>query len=92
MITTEELQKALKDDNQPFRTKNIDHDFVAIALLRERIPYDECKSIIKGADHDIIYLCYADIVIKYLTPDDLNTLADCNVCYDEDNDSLFLFV
>ena len=93
MITIEQLEKVLKDDDRsPFKNKGVDHDVVAISLLRERIPYDKCKSIIQGASHDVLYLCDVDEVLEYLSEDDLEVLADCNVFYDEDNDSLALFV
>lgn len=91
MVTREELEEGL-NDKKPFQTKNIDHDFRAISLLRERIPYDECKSIIDAAEHDIIYLCDIETVIKYITPEDILVLADCNVLFQEEYECLALFV
>lgn len=92
MITIEQIQEALGEDNHPFKTKDIDYGVVAISLLRERIPYESCKSIIQGAEHDLLYLCDVDEVLEHLSLEDLNILADCNVWYDEDTNSLALFV
>lgn len=92
MITREQLEEAFDDDRNPFQTKDVDYDVVAISLLRERIPYDVCKSIISGSEHDVLYLCDVDNVIPYLDEGDLEVLADCNVWFDEDNDCLALFV
>ena len=91
MVTREQIEEAL-GDNEPFKTKNIDHDVVAISLLRGRIPYDECKSIIGGAEHDVLYLCDVEVAIQHLTTEDLAVLADCNVWIDEDCGVLALFV
>lgn len=92
MIKIEQIQLAFGDAKTPYKNKGVDHDFVAIQLLRERIPYDRCKSIIQGAEHDVLYLCDVDEVLEYLSEEDLEVLADCNVWLDEDSDSLALFV
>lgn len=92
MITREQIETALSDDKESFVTKNVDHDVIAINLLRERIPYDKCKSIISGAGHDVLYLCDVDEAVPFLTEDDLKVLADCNCWIDEDNDCIALFV
>lgn len=93
MITREQLELALDDETKAsFITKSVDHDVIAIALLRERIPYEVCKSIIGGAEHDVLYLCQVDKAIPYLTEEDLVVLADCNCWIDQDVDSLALFV
>ena len=91
MITREQLEKALGDDKNPFKNKE-DHDVKAITLLRSKIPYDICHSIIGGAEHDVLYLCDVEKVLLYLEDTDIEVLADCNVWIDEDNDSLALFV
>lgn len=93
MVTREQLEAALNDETKnSFVTKGIDHDVTAINLLRERIPYEVCKSIVGGAEHDQIYLPDVEKALPYLTEDDLIVLADCNVFIDEDVDSLSLFV
>ena len=91
MITREQIESAFSNKN-PFKTKNIDHDFVAIKLLRDRIPYDVCKSIIGGAGHEVLYLCDVEDALPYLSEEDLEVLADCNVWVDDDYDSFGLFV
>jgi hypothetical protein len=93
MITREQLESALNDDTKAsFVTKDIDRDVKVINLLRERIPYEKCKSIIGGAEHDVLYLCDVEEAIPYLNEDDLLVLADCNCWIDDDVDSLALFV
>ena len=92
MITIEQIQEAFGDNRRPFKIPDVDHDFIAISLLRERIPYEVCKSIIQAAEHDMIYLCDIDKVLEYLSLEDLDILADCNVWYDEDNGCLGLFI
>jgi hypothetical protein len=92
MITIEQVQKAFGDVRIPFKNKDVDHDFVAISLLREKIPYEACHSIIQGAEHDVLYLCDVEETLNYLSEEDLDILADCNVWYDEDNRSFALYV
>jgi hypothetical protein len=93
MVTREQLEAALDDESKAsFVTKNIDHDVKAINLLRERIPYEDCKSIIGGAEHDVLYLCDVEEALPHLTEEDLVVLADCNCWIDDDVDSLALFV
>lgn len=93
MVTREQIESVLDDESKAsFATKNIDHDVKAITLLRERIPYEECKSIISGAEHDVLYLCDVDKAIHYLSEEDLDVLADCNCWIDEECDCIALFV
>ncbi len=93
MITRERLIEVLTDeDRMAFQTKEIDHTMKAVSLLRERIPYKKCKSIIQGAGHDEIYLPDIDEVFPYISEEDLDILVDCNVMIDEDSESLALFV
>jgi len=92
MITKEQLETAidrpcrfLSDQAHSFIAKipKTDKLVYALSLLRERIPYDECKRIIEGADHDIIYLCDVKIACKYLQESDIPTIADCIHINDE---------
>jgi len=92
MITREQIEVAFGDIRNAFKTKNIDHDVTAITLLRERIPYEVCKSIIGGAEHDVLFLCDLKDAIPHLSEDDLGILADCNVWVDDDCDCFALFV
>lgn len=91
MITREQTEAAFGDDKEPYQTKNIDHKVTAINLLRSRIPYDECKGIIAGSEHDVLYLCDIEMALPFLDEEDLKVLADCNVCADWDIDCFFLF-
>jgi hypothetical protein len=93
MITIEQIRKAFGDDRTPYQiNKNVDCGFLVISVLRERIPYEKCKRILQGAEHDILYLCDIDEAIDYLSEEDLLILADCNVRLDEDSNSFALFV
>ena len=89
MITLEQIEVAFGDSRNSFKTKDIDHAFVAISLLRERIPYDVCKSIIGSSEHDILYLCAIDDAMPYLSEEDLAVLADCNMIIEYDSFALF---
>lgn len=84
MITREQVKEAFGDNRSAYKTKGIDHNVTAIALLRDRIPYDVCKSIIGGSEHDVLYLCSIDKALPYLSTDDLEVLADCNCWVAED--------
>jgi len=89
-VSRETIEQLLDDDTkESYVTKGVDHDMVALSLLRQRIPYDECKSIIAGAKHDVIYLCDLELVEKYLSEEDVRVLADCNLFIE--NESLAIF-
>ena len=92
MITREKLEEILDDDSKrPFKEKEVDHKMKALTLLRDRIPYEVCKGIIGGAEHDQIYLCDIDEVLPYINEEDANVLADCNLFIDSDCDCLSMF-
>lgn len=91
MITIEQIEEAFGDDRNAFKTKGIDHGVTAISLLRERIPYDICKRIIGSSEHDVLYLCDVDKAMPYLSTEDLEVLADCNVWYDDESECFALF-
>ena len=90
MITREKIEEILSDKS-PFKA-TVDHDVTAINLLRLRIPYDSCKSIIGGAEHDVIYLCDVETALPYLDETDALVLADCNVGIEEEFECFYLFV
>jgi len=101
MVTIEQVKQAFGDDKNPYKYSGIDYInqynmktrnmVTAISLLRKRIPYKECRRIISGAEHDIVYLCDIDKVLPYISEDDLDVLADCNVWYDDEAGCLALF-
>lgn len=92
MITIEKLEEILDDDSKnPFQEKEIDHKMKALNLLREKIPYEVCRGIIGGAEHDKIYLCDIGQVLPYINEDDAKVLADCNLFIDNDCDCLSMF-
>jgi hypothetical protein len=92
MITREQLETALGDDNNEVLTQDIDHAVTAINLLRDRIPYSKVKNIIAGAEHDVVYLCDTEDCLPFLNEDDLKVLVECNVWVDNELDTLALFV
>lgn len=92
MITREKLEEILDDDSKnPFQEKEVDYKIKALALLRDKIPYEVCKGIIGGVEHDQIYLCDIDEVLPYINEDDAKVLADCNLFIDSDYDLLSMF-
>ena len=93
MITREKLEEILDNyGKRPFKEKEVDHNMKALTLLRDKIPYEVCKGIIGGAEHDQIYLCDIDKVLPYINEDDAKVLADCNLFIDSDYDYLSMFV
>ena len=91
MMARETLRKIFFDE-EPYKSGPIDYEMKALNLLRNKIPYDVCKSIIGGAGHDEIYLCDVDEVLPYINEEDVLILADCNLFIDEDNDCLSMYV
>ena len=92
MITREKLEEIFDNDEIiAFREKDIDHTMKALTLLREKIPYDVCKSIIGCAEHDKIYLCDVDDVLEHINVEDAIILAECNMFLDEENDCFAMF-
>lgn len=91
MVTLDQIKEALGEGNDPFQVDGIDHGVLAIALLRDRIPYEVCKRIIDSSDYDILYLCKLDDVLPYIDEGDLKVLAECNVGIDDDFGRLVLY-
>jgi fumarate hydratase class II len=92
MITREQIENALTDDRDSVFKQDEDHGMKVVTLLRNKIPYSECHSILVGASHDQIYLPDIGMIIKYIDESDLSVLVDCNSFIDEDNDCLSLYV
>lgn len=88
MVTREQLEYAL--ETRKAFTIAKDHHVVVITLLRDRIPYEECRRIISGAEHDVLYLCDVDTALPYLTIEDVEILAECNLGIEEDRFRLFV--
>lgn len=92
MITREKLIEILTDRSKnSYTEKGVDHQMKALTLLRERIPYDVCGSIIVAAEHDKIYLCNEEDLLHYISEDDAKVLQDCNLVFDEELDCLTMF-
>lgn len=91
MVTREQIEEALGDNKEAYRTRDVDHTMVALSLLRDKIPYGACVNIIWTARHDIIFLCHIENAMPYLSEQDLDILADCNVML-ESNDRFSMFV
>lgn len=89
MITKEQLEEAI-ENHEYKHTDGIDHDMAVFQLLRQRIPYEKCPSIIIGADHDIIYLVEIDTVCECILPEDIEAVA--NRCHINDDECLAMFV
>jgi hypothetical protein len=92
MITREKLEAIIYNaSSRAFLNEKIDHKMKALMLLRERIPYEVCSSIIGGAEHDQIYLCDVEEVLPYINEEDAKVLADCNLFIESDCDCLSMF-
>lgn len=91
MVTRNQIDIAFGDDKKCYQSGGIDYMVKAISLLRDKIPYDAVKSIISASKHDVLYLCDIEESIQHLSIDDLNILADCNVCINRDLDVFYLF-
>jgi len=70
----------------------VDHTMTALILLREKIPYEVCRSIIGSAEHDKIYLCDIDQVLDYIDEEDAKILCNCGIRFNAENDCLSMFV
>ena len=92
MITREQLENACGDDAKPFKNMEIDHCFELVKLLRERIPYEECKQIIGNVGYELIYLPDVALVLEYLNDDDLLTIEEYNTSINKEFDCLYLFI
>lgn len=95
MITRErfdEMWEVWKEELPCYTEKNIDHNFKAIRLLRERIPHGKCGAIIGAAEHDMVYLPDVDKVLPFIDEEDLKVLIDCNVGFDSEIESFYMFV
>lgn len=92
MITREQLEQACGDDATPFRNMQIDHVFVLVNLLRERIPYEKCKQIIGAVGHELIYLPSIDLVCEYFNEADLSIIEECNTSIHREFECLYLFI
>lgn len=77
MITRKRLEEIL--ENEPFKTDGIDHNVKAISLLRKKVPYDVCPSIMCAVDYEILHLCNVEDVLPYIDEEDAAVLADCNL-------------
>lgn len=68
-------------------------DICAFLLLERLVPAKKNLKMIDGADHDIIYIITdAQKLAEVATEDDIRYLVRCGVMYDEDNESLTMFV
>lgn len=81
-----------KDELPTYTEMNLDHTMAVLSLLRDKIPYNVCKSILGAAEHDIIYLSGIAETLPYITEYELKYLIDCNVGYDKEFERFYLFV
>jgi hypothetical protein len=87
MITLERLEEIL--DESP-ESKHTDRHMAALILLRDRIPYDVCKSIIIGADHDKVFLCEVEYALPYISEADAYILSASRCFIEDDCFSMFV--
>jgi len=95
MITREKLEEILNEkedlDNFLINEMTFDYRIKVLNLLREKIPYEVCKSIIGTSEHDQIYLCNIDDVLPYINEEDANVLEKCHLIIDDNCDCLVMF-
>lgn len=97
-MTVEEFTEALSehtDDHLQFerveKKRSTRPDLHAFLLLAELDP--SSKDIVGGAEHDEIFLNVdIEAVARSSTLDTITELRRCGVMYDEDSDSLAMFV
>jgi len=88
MITLERLEEIF--DESSSRPKDVDRHMKALTLLRDRIPYDVCESIIIGADHDKVFLCAVEYALPYMSEDDARALSNGSCFIEDDCFSMFV--
>jgi hypothetical protein len=88
-MTREEFQPLMH--NTGSRHRGPLPDFWAMALLQDLVKHDH--KIISAAEHDIIYLSTdVDKLLAVIAPDQAILLASYGVLYDEDRNSLYMYV
>jgi hypothetical protein len=87
MITEERLEEILDESHD---SKHADRQMAALILLRDRIPYDVCDSIICGADHDKVFLCSVEQVLPHISEEDAYILSASSVFIEDDSLSMFV--
>ena len=90
MITIQELNEAIDNEDVNKLVGEVDHDVQLISLLRNRIPYEECNSVICAAEHDQIWLVDANLACEYLLKEDLPIIQNSNCFIDNDSISLYI--
>jgi len=96
-MTNAELFKEHKDFlkfEKVTRSRTSRPDLHAFLLLDELFPQRiECTGdLIDGAEHDQIWLSVKEHQIQQLTPEQIAELSMCGVWYDEECDSLTMYV
>lgn len=103
MITEEQLTRIfeshaddwkLPEDEKPQNLPQYkdDPNATAIGLLRSYCPRDKVRTVVQGADHDVIYLIDLKEAYEHLNEEQAHSLAILGVIIDEDNDCLSMFV
>lgn len=94
-MNTHDRFEAVNDDYLDFEQisdkKNTRSDIHAFILLSELFP-GYSRDIISAACHDEIWLDVSSEEIEKLTDENILELVRCGVRYDDDNDSLGMFV
>lgn len=88
-MTREQLEDILKNKKAKW---NGDNAIQGLLIINKYFDSTK-KTILEGAEHDIIYsVRIEDIIEAGLTEEDANKLAELNWMTDEDNDCLACFV
>lgn len=69
-----------------------DKKIQALSLLKNRIPFEECPSIIEATDYRTIYLCAVKDAAPYLNKDDIQNLKAYGVLISYEKSNFYMFV
>lgn len=78
----------IPESDRPFTSP----DICAFAMLDKRFPAERKSDMVSAAEHDEIWLRIESEQIQQLTDDEILYLTRCGVRYEDDTESLAMFV
>jgi hypothetical protein len=91
-MTTKQFIKAFSEACEAFEgLEKTDNITEVILLLRTRIPYKVCNSIVTSSGNGIVYLCNAYAAIPYLIHTDVAQLVCWGIDLDEESDRFVVY-
>ena len=89
MITEEKLEELL--DSVSYDKTKDDRVLHVLTFLRNRIPIEVERDIVRGCRNEAIWLCDIDVATKYLNEEDAMELGKYCVFIDEDSGCLAIY-